>query len=137
VLVSGVQFGGLHVQRYPPAARMLGDRGEQDFGPVLGQHAPQPAGVVMHADLPDTGQCDRAGPLAVADANRRWLVLGVFVAQPKRRHGTASVFFLNRGNPILLPLRLPERESDQALSSLPRSTAASSKTCWHTSSRQA
>ena len=34
-------------------------------------------------------------------------------------------------------LRLPQRESDQALSPLPRSTAASSNTCWHTSARQA
>ena len=55
VLVGGVQVGGLHVQRHPPPAAALADGGEQNRGPVLGQHAPQSAGVIMHADLPDTG----------------------------------------------------------------------------------
>ena len=46
-----------------------------------------------------------------------------------RNDGIAPVFFLKRGNPTRLPLRLPERESDQAFRPLPRSTAASSNTC--------
>ena len=54
-----------------------------------------------------------------------------------RNDGRPPVFFLKRGNPTCLPLRLPERESDQAFSPLPRSTAASSNTCWRTRARQA
>ena len=54
-----------------------------------------------------------------------------------RNDGAAPVFFLKQGNPIRLPLRLPERESDHAFSPLPRSTAASSNTCWHTWLRHA
>ena len=53
-----------------------------------------------------------------------------------RNDGTVPVFFLKRGKPTRLPLRLPRRESDHALSPFPRSTAASSNTCWHTSARQ-
>jgi hypothetical protein len=46
-----------------------------------------------------------------------------------RNDGMAPDFFLNRGKPTRLPLRFPQRESDQAFSPLPRSTAASSNTC--------
>jgi hypothetical protein len=52
-----------------------------------------------------------------------------------RNDGVAPVFFLKRGKPTRLPLRLPARESDQAANARPQSTAASSKTCWHTSAR--
>ncbi|MBU8820329.1 hypothetical protein KL864_31095 [Mycolicibacterium goodii] len=37
----------------------MADRGEQDLGPVLGEHPPQPAGLVVDADLSDARQCDR------------------------------------------------------------------------------
>ena len=127
VVVGRVQVGGLDVQRHPPAARVVGDGGEQDLGPALGEHAPQPAGVVMHPDLPDAGQRDRAWAVVVADPDRRRLPLGCLLRS--RNDGAAPVFFLKRGNPTRLPLRLPERESDQAFSPLPRSTAASSNTC--------
>nr|WP_156670605.1 hypothetical protein [Mycobacterium sp. E136] len=46
-------------------------------------------------------------------------------------------FFLNLGNPILPPLRRPERESDHAVKARAQSTAPSSNTCWHISSRHA
>lgn len=52
-----------------------------------------------------------------------------------RNDATTAVFFLNFGKPTRLPLRLPERESDQAVSARPQSTAASSNTCWHTWAR--
>lgn len=52
-----------------------------------------------------------------------------------RNDGTDVVFFLNRGKPTRLPFRFPVRESDHAVKPLPRSTAASSNTCWHTSVR--
>ena len=54
-----------------------------------------------------------------------------------RNEGTAPVFFLKRGKPTRLPRRFPDRESDQALSARPQSTAASSNTCWHTWVRHA
>jgi hypothetical protein len=40
VRLGGVQVGGLHVQRQPPAAAVVGDGGEQDLGPAVGEHAP-------------------------------------------------------------------------------------------------
>src|SRR5271163_355393 len=86
VLLTGVQVGGLDVQRYPPPPAVTADGGETDFGPTLGEHAPQTAGVIMHSDWTDAGQRDRAGPAVIADTDRRWLALGMFVAQPKRRH---------------------------------------------------
>jgi hypothetical protein len=49
---------------------MVADGGEQDLGPAVGEHAPQFSGVVMHADLADAGQDDRAGAVVVADADR-------------------------------------------------------------------
>src|SRR5690625_2845177 len=52
-----------------------------------------------------------------------------------RNDRTDVVFFLNRGKPTRLPLRFPVRESDHAFKPLPRSTAASSNTCWQTSVR--
>ena len=39
----------------------------------------------MHADLPDSGQSDRAWAVVVADPDRRRAAFGMFVAQPKRR----------------------------------------------------
>jgi hypothetical protein len=37
------------------------------------------AGVIIHPDLPDPGQSDRAGPGVVANSDRRWATLGVLV----------------------------------------------------------
>ena len=106
---------------------MVADGGEQDLGAVFGQHAPQPAGVIMHADLPDSGQGYRAGrslsPTRIAGGRP----LGCLLRS--RNDGTTPVFFLKRGKPTRLPLRLPERESDQAASArrspqrLPRTPA--------------
>ena len=87
-MLGRVQIVRLDVQRYPPAARVLSDGDEQDLGPVLGEHAPQPAGVVMHPDLPDAGQRDRAWAVVVAHADCRGLVRAVLVAQPKRLRRT-------------------------------------------------
>ena len=89
----------------------------------------------MHGDRADAGQDDRAWASVVADPDRRRTAPGVLVTQSKRR-GSAGLL-LEAGNPIRLPLRLPERESDHAFSPLPRSTAASSNTCWHTWLRHA
>ena len=69
VLLDGVEVGGLGIERDPPAARVVAHSGEQDLGAVLGEHPPQRAGVVMHADLADAGQGDRAGAVVVADAD--------------------------------------------------------------------
>ena len=95
VLMGGVQVGGLDVQRHPPAPGVVGDGGEADLGPAFGEHAPQPAGVVMHPDLPDAGQRDRAGAVVVADADRRRTSLGCLLRS--RNDGTATGFLLEAG----------------------------------------
>jgi len=47
------------------------------------QHAPQPAGVVMHHDLADAGEGDRAGTVVVTDTDCLQAAFAVLVAQPK------------------------------------------------------
>ncbi|MGH3961463.1 hypothetical protein [Mycobacterium sp.] len=64
---------------------MMADGGEQDFRAVLGEHAPQPAGVIVHPDGSDAGQCDRPGPVVIPYPDRGWFALEMLVAQPKRR----------------------------------------------------
>jgi hypothetical protein len=96
----GVQLGGFDVQGDPPAPGVVGDRGKEDLRPILGQHAPQPAGVVMHTDLADTGQSDRPRPVVIADADGRRAALGVLVAQPKRRHSTGFLLEAWKPNPL-------------------------------------
>src|SRR5690606_34848403 len=54
-----------------------------------------------------------------------------------RNDARAVAFLLKRGNLVGLPARLPFLPSENAASALPRSTAASSKTCWLTSLRHA
>jgi hypothetical protein len=38
--VRSLQIGGLHVQGHPPPVGVVGDGGEQNLGPILGEHAP-------------------------------------------------------------------------------------------------
>ena len=127
VMLGGVQVGGFDVQRDPPAPGVVGDGGEQDLRPAACEHAPQPACVVVHPDWPIPGRVTDRGrslsPMRMAGG----APLGCLLRS--RNDGIAPVFFLNRGNPIRLPLRLPERESDHAFRPLPQSTAASSNTC--------
>src|SRR5271166_1563543 len=73
---------------------------KQDLGSVLGEHAPQPAGVIEHPDLADTGQGDRPRPVTVSDPDRRRPALGVLVAQPKRRHSTGFLLEPREPNPL-------------------------------------
>lgn len=58
VLVVGVQVGCFDDERYLPPAAVTTDGRKADLGPVLGDHAAQPAGVVVHCDLPYARQCD-------------------------------------------------------------------------------
>jgi hypothetical protein len=120
-------FGASSIRATSAPSAVVGDGGEQDLGPVLSEHAPQPAGVIMRRDRPDSGQGDRTRPVVVVDPDRRRTTVGVLVAQPKRRH--RPVFFLKREKPTRLPLRLPDSEPDHAASARPQSTAASSNTC--------
>jgi hypothetical protein len=53
---GGMQVGGLHIQTHPPASGPLADGGEQYLRPILGEHPPQPAGVIMYGHQPDAGQ---------------------------------------------------------------------------------
>ena len=115
---AGCSSAASTVQRHPPAPPMMGDGGEQDLGAVLGEHAPQPAGVVMHPDLPDAGQGDRAGAAACRrPGSPTGGLLGVLVAQPKRRHRTGLLLEAGKADP--LAFALTERESDHAASALP------------------
>ena len=53
------QFAGSTVDyTYAPPPAAVTDRGEQDFRALFCKHAPQPAGVVAHPDLADTGHSD-------------------------------------------------------------------------------
>ncbi|MFD0591179.1 hypothetical protein ACFQZ4_00090 [Catellatospora coxensis] len=54
-----------------------------------------------------------------------------------RNDNCARFFDLNLGNPTRRPSRSPLRDAMYAASPRPRSTAASSNTCWHTSARHA
>ena len=85
VLVGWVHIGGLDVQRNPPVPAVMSDGGEQDFRPLVGEHAPQPASVVTHRDRADTGQDDRARATVVADPDRGRTAPGVLVTQSKRQ----------------------------------------------------
>ena len=86
---------------------MKGDGGEQDLGAVVCEHAPHPAGVVMHPDLPDSGQGDRAGAVLVADPNRRPALLRVLIAEPKRRHRTGLLLEAGKAHPLAFALTGP------------------------------
>jgi hypothetical protein len=103
VLLGSVQVGGLDVERDPPPAPVMTDGGEEDFRPIFGDHAPQPAGVVMHSKGSDAGQRDRAGPV-FADADRRGFALGVLVAQPKRRDVAGFLFEPREPDPVAFAL---------------------------------
>ena len=127
VMLPGVQLGGFDVQGDPPAPGVEGDGGEQDLRPAACKHAPQPACVVVHPDVADTGRVTDRGRSLSPIRMARGRPLGCLLRS--RNDGIALVFFLNRGNPIRLPLRIPERESDHAFRPLPQSTAASSNTC--------
>jgi hypothetical protein len=104
VVVGRVQIGSLDIQRQPPAPAVVGDGGEADFGAILGKHALQPAGVVVHRDWPYTGQGHRPLPAVVTDPDSRWASLGVFVAQPKRQHSGGFLLEPREADPPALAL---------------------------------
>ena len=104
VLTGGVQVSCLNVQAHPPVSRPPGHGGEQNLAPTLADESPQFAGVVVDPDRPDSGQCERAGNTAIADADRCFAAFGVFVAQPERVHAFAFAFGVRESD--LSPLAL-------------------------------
>ena len=76
--VAGAGAGGRGAGRRPRRSvtthhrpRAIGDRGEQDLRAALGQHAPQPAGVVVYPRLADARQGHRTRSIVIADPDRR------------------------------------------------------------------
>jgi len=84
-------LGGLDVQRQPPAAGAVCDGGEADLGPVLGEHPPQSAGVVMHPDLSDASSVIARGRLSSPTRIASVRPLGCVLRS--RNDGTEPVFF--------------------------------------------
>ena len=110
VMVDGVQIGGVDVQRYPPVAAVVADGGEQNPGATVCERARTRRVSSCTATTPTPGSVTERGrlPSPTQIAGGRSLVCLL----RNRNDGSGPVSFLNRRNPILLPLRLSDRESD-------------------------
>jgi len=99
----------------------VGHGGQADLRAAVGQHAAQPAGVLVHRDRADAGQEDRPGAVPVADADRWFAAFGVFVAQPKRWHRPGFLLEARKTDPATLPFARPRiRPGFQPLTQIDR-----------------